>query len=168
MANNLSLEDFVILWSQAVGGNSTPSVAKKYLEGFHKLLLEELKLNGEMHINGIGKFYLREYGGYDALCGDPINGGVVRRFINTKFNLDFKPSAVIKREINEGEFEREKPKPRHNKKYKTNVERREAHNTGRRKQKPSLEELECDAINEAMKKKEKRNGKTQIREEDGC
>ena len=47
MANNLTLEEFLILWSQATGKNATPRIARNYLEGLHKLLLQELKLNGE-------------------------------------------------------------------------------------------------------------------------
>lgn len=159
MANStLSLEDFLILWAQSVGGNATPKMARRYLEGLHKLLLEELKLNGEMSIYGIGKFFLREVGGYDALMGDPINGGVVRRYINTRVNVEFNQSACLKREVNEGEFEREAPLQNRKRKYKTKAIQREAQNEKRRKPKPTMEQMVLDAINLAEKKKEKSNG----------
>ena len=163
MANNLTLEEFLILWSQATGKNATPRIARNYLEGLHKLLLQELKLNGEMTIYGIGKFVLRENGGRDSMMGDPINGGIIRRYINTRVNVNFKQSAILKREVNELGFEKEKPIVNRARKYNSRAEKREAYNAPRRKPVKSVEEMAIDALNDAVKKKEKlKNGKTQI------
>lgn len=157
--NRLGLNDFLILWAQQVGGTASPKVARKYLDGLHKLLLQELKMNeGEMWIYNFGKFYLREKGGYDQLMGDPLNGGTIRRYINISYDIEFVPSAQLLREINEGGFVMEKPKPNARKKYNTDVERREAHNAPRRKPQKTIEALACDAINEAMERKKKKNG----------
>ena len=64
----------------------------------------------------------------------------------------------IVRAFNEGGFVMEKPKASPRKKYNTDVERREAHNAPRRKPPKTIEALACDAINEAMERKKKKNG----------
>ena len=157
--NRLGLNDFLILWAQQVGGTATPKVARKYLDGLHKLLLQELKMNeGEMWIYNVGKFYLREKGGYDRLMGDPLNGGTTRRYVNLSYDVEFEPAKQLLREINEGGFVMGKPKASPRKKYNTDVERREAHNAPRRKPPKTIEALACDAINEAMERKKKKNG----------
>ena len=157
--NRLGLNHFLILWAQQVGGTATPKVARKYLDGLHKLLLQELKMNeGEMWIYNVGKFYLREKGGYDRLMGDPLNGGTTRRYVNLSYDVEFEPARQLLREINEGGFVMEKPKASPRKKYSSDGERREAHNAPRRKPPKTIEALASDAINEAMERKKKKNG----------
>ena len=156
----LSYEDFLILWAQAVGHGVTPTSTRKYLEGLHKLILDELKLNDELAIYNIGKLYLRQTGGRDALMGDPINGGTIRRYIKPQLDIEFEPSIVLKREINDNEFQREKPKSRKPRKYATNKDAQIVRNEKRRKPKPSIESTACDMLNEAIERKKKKNGET--------
>ena len=157
MANrHIRLEDFLILWSQKVGKNTSPNTMRGYLEGFIKAILDELKLNGEVYIHNFGTFRIAQVGGETKKIGDPINGGTRYVFCKPKLRLSFTPSEVVNRMINENDYEMFK-KP--SKRKFTSQQSKNRHNELRRKEKPSLESLLCDMLNESEKKK---NGETQI------
>jgi len=162
MANiHIKLEDFLMLWSQEVGNKTTNSTMRKYFKGFKNMILRQLKLNGEIYIQDIGTLYLREFGGEIRNMGDPLNGGTVKRFIAPRYQIGFRPSAMLERAVNENDFTFEaKPSKRKYTKYQYKEIRAER----ARKPKPTTEDIFCIISN---KIEEDRRNEAQIRQEDG-
>lgn len=151
----LSIDDFFMLMASYVGGNTTPKSCRKQLEAMLKVILNQLKLNDEVYVHNFGTFYLRPYGGEIKNMGDPINGGTVQRFIKPRVHIEFKPTSMIEKAVNENDFEFEDKKTR--RKYKKS-EYKEIRNERRRKPKPTMEDIFCDIVNDINKNRREENG----------
>jgi len=150
VGNQLKLDELLLLIAVEQGCNTTPKTARKFLEAFEKVILAQLKLNEEVYIYNLGRFYLRPYGGTIRDMGDPLNGGTVRRYIKPKMQLGFDPAPIIERAINDNDFQYEDKKVV--RRYKR-TEYREIRNERRRKELPTAEELFCELGNKADKKR---------------
>lgn len=146
MANRIKLLDFLTIWSIKIGKNTSPETMRKYLDALNNLILEQLKLNGELYIYNLGSFTL-DVPVPDTkprLIGDPNNGGARYMICNPRPKVRFKPSNVLIEAI-ENDFEyRKKPSKR---KYKR-LEYIEIRNERRRKEKPTMADILCEMTNE--------------------
>lgn len=148
--NQLLLDELLLLIAIEQGGNTTPKSVRRFIESFEKVILAQLKMNEEIFVYNLGRFYLRPYGGEIREMGDPLNGGTVKRYINQRMQLAFDPAPIIERAINENDFQYEDKKTK--RRYKI-PEYREIRNERRRKPLPTDEELFCDLGNKANEKR---------------
>ena len=158
MGSKLSPETFYNLIASKAGGNSTPSASKRFWLAFYDVLLDELRLNGELYIYGFGKFVLKERGGYDKMSGNFVDGERIRVFVDRVTYIDFEPSSLFTQAIH-GDFKRV-DRNQKKRKYRNRAEqiesiKRERHEVKKAKMTP--EEIICSQINQIndAKKKEK-------------
>lgn len=153
----IKLDVFLNLIAEKAGTGATAESARRYYDAIYDVILEELKINGEITLYQFGTFSLEERGGYDARLGDFENGGTVIRYIKPKKVVRFKPTGMLDTAINNNAFKR----CFRNYKKKTRTkqikkEEREIYNASRRKPRKSPEQLMCDILNvNASKAKEK-------------
>ena len=160
MGSKINPETFYNLIASKAGGSSTPSASKRFWLAFYDVLLDELRLNGELYIYGFGKFILKERGGYDKMSGNFEEGGRIRVYVNKTTYIDFEPSELFTRAI-QGDFKRV-DRNQKKRKYKNRAEqiesiKRERHEEKKAKLTP--EEIICGHINQINNAKKKENGK---------
>lgn len=155
MAKNdrLKLNDFLSLWAFKCGSNKiTEKTMRRYFNAFKSVILEQLKLNEEIYIYELGRFYLRPYGGDIRTMGDMKNKGkTIERFIKPRMVIAFDPSETLNRAVNEDNFEFVQKKT--NRKYITPKEATEVRNERRRIPKKSFEDLFCEMTNDIENKR---------------
>lgn len=155
MAKNdrLKLNDFLSLWAFKCGSNKiTEKTMRRYFNAFKNVVLEQLKLNEEIHIYGFGKFYLRPYGGFYKNMGVIGREGEVRStFIKPRMIVAFEAFEALNRAVNEDNFEFVQKKT--NRKYITPKEATEVRNERRRIPKKSFEDLFCEMTNDIENKR---------------
>ena len=150
VGNQLRLDELLLLIAIENGVNTTPKTVRRFLESFEKVILSQLKLNDEISIYNLGRFYLRTSGGEVRNMGDPLNGGTVRRYMKPKLQLGFDPAPIILRAINDNDFQYEDKKT---KRRYSRPEYREIRNERRRQEPPTAEELFCELGNKANSKR---------------
>lgn len=140
--NDIKYADLLNLIAKEVRGNSTPDMARKYLEAIIRVIMAELKLNGRIYFNKFGAFETFETGGGDKRMGNP-EGGTVIRYIHPKTKIRFKPSSVIEKCINEYNFEVQPKKH----KGRTKIQEKIVSNERRRKPQLTMEDLVTEMLN---------------------
>lgn len=155
MANSrIKLLDFLSIWSIKIGKGTSPETTRKYLDAFNNLILEQLKLNGEVYVHNLGTFILDipTPDGKPRKIGDPNYGGTRWVTCNLKPKVRFRPTkALIDAIENDFVYMTKTPK----RKYKR-LEYIEIRNERRRQPKKTLDDIICETSNEIEEMK--RNG----------
>lgn len=140
--NDIKYNDLLNLIANEVGGNSTPKMAKVYLNAIINVILKELELNSRINIMNFGIFETVKSGGYDTKMGK-FDGGSSIRYVKPKLKLRFSPSKTLDRAINENGFEI----PERKKKGRSKRDTRIIHNARRRVEKPTMQDIVTEMFN---------------------
>ena len=138
----IPLDTFYIMVAQKVGGNASPTLARKYGEAIQAVIYEQLNTNDTCYWHGFGNFE-KSISSRSGTYREVQNFGTGRRenmFIEPKYILGFEPREAIVVSLNNGDekIPRYKPKKKYNIKPK---EYQDIRNERRRKPVETLTKL---------------------------
>ena len=140
MADRIPLEIFYIKVAQKLGGNASPTMARKYGEAIQDVLYEELLTNEECYWYGFGNFETlisKRSAKYSETTNFGCDNRREMKYIEPKLLLKFKPANPLMEGLREGAEKLRRPNITHKRKYKNINEYNSEYNKRRRKKRPS-------------------------------
>lgn len=125
MAKNfkIPIDTFYIMVAQKLGGNASPTLARKYSEAIQDVIYEQLNTNDCCYWHGFGNFEktVSTRSGQYKEVQNFATGRRETMWIEPKYILGFEPMEKIEPALNNGE----EKLPRYKKKRKYNVKPKE-------------------------------------------
>lgn len=138
MAKSLKHNQFLQMWYNRMGINN--KTVLKYMDNIYDGLIEtireEVRLNGELNIKNLGKFYLIETGGYEkSFSGEVANslGAEGKHFIPVHYLPKFTASQNFKDYVNDAIVSKEGRRKKKNGKLTEMDKELEARNAEKQK-----------------------------------
>ena len=121
MADRIPLETFYIMVAQKLGGNATPTLARRYGEAIQEVIYEQLVQNDSCYWYGFGNFE-KSISSQSGMYKDLYNistGRMEHKYCEPKYVVKFDIANNVIQAMNNGEekLPRKKYKKKYNRKY---------------------------------------------------
>ena len=139
MADRIPLETFYIMVAQKLGGNATPTLARRYGEAIQEVIYEQLVQNDSCYWYGFGNFEksISSRSGQYLEVQNFATGRRETMFIEPKYILGFDPASNVIQAMNNGE--EKLPRKKYKKKYNRKYQAQEVYYEKKRKKPESID-----------------------------
>lgn len=139
MADRIPLETFYIMVAQKLGGNATPTLARRYGEAIQEVIYEQLVQNDSCYWYGFGNFErnISSKSGQYLEVQNFASGRRETMFIEPKYVMKFDPAKNVIEALNDGE--EKLPRKKYKKKYTRKYEAQEVYYEKNRKKPESMD-----------------------------